>query len=540
MDFYLDTNNLRTVAPKRMNSAHSIVVSNERIEIAGISTEYKTTSFVALLDSRNRFVVGARVQSDGKWNLQLPLDRIARDRGALNCRLYVVKKDSNTAVPVDMTSKLREQLNRSLASFLPQDAQDIPSFRNRYIDLIIKATKHKYVATSIHRGIKTGNNYQSVDLGDILRMGTRPLRVRLLDRIRFQDASVLDLGCNTGEISRYIRRLGARLVDGYEYDPFFVETGRAINAALGATRVSVFQGDITNPKLYKKLRYDIVVALSVYPYIVNQLPEIAEVTNILVLETHTLDHGLDFYFRNLLPHFPVARHLGYSEENNEDPRKSRAFLVFATSTNHMLKCISEEFLIVKPYFRNPFIEKHGTVDRAEFIKFCKNLKFSAFNPQQEENESIGFGSIEYYTQLLVGYLEYLEANRTVKPTNPFLQIYRKAIEDEKIDDPALTQLLQDNNDPLIAKVRNKFVDIDFFFNNSLNLVPPVRLKLAAGGGFKFTNTDNQVFKCQNIDGHHRFFLAQLFGCQTLSYTLLPEADTKDRRESIKSNYPLMY
>lgn len=534
---YMDTNNLRVIPAKRENSAHTAILSGKKIQISGTSREYETTAFVVLLDSTNRFVAGTPVPTDGMWNLQFTSDRVAKDRGALDVQLYVVKEGSNVIIPIHIPNQVRNQINGHIVSFLPDDARDVPSFRDRYIDLIIQATRQNYVATSVHKKIKTGNNYQSIDFGGLFRQGARSQRDSLLERIDFNNASVLDLGCNTGEVSRYIRQLGARLVDGYEYDPFFVETGRAMNAALGTTRVSLFQGDVTNRKLYEGMRYDIVVALSVYVYIVSRLADIAKVAEVLVFETHTLDHGLDFYLQNLMSYFPFVKHLGYSE-NNKDPRKSRAFLIFATSKRRIQNYVSDRQLLVKPYFRNLFIEEYGPMSPTELPRFCRNLKRDASKQHSMPDDLLSFGHPAYFFWLLVGYADYVEASRTVRPENAFLQRYRNAIENGTIDS-SLTPLLRDEH-ALTTKVRNKFADIDFFAGDLPDLVPPIRLTLADRGQLDFLDTSGERLRCLDIDGHHRFFMAQLLGYTTLSYISSNAEDrTKNWKQIIKSNYSLL-
>ena len=534
---YMDTNNLKIVPARRENSTHAATLSGKEIQISGISREHQTKSLIVLLDSTSRFVTGTRVQADGMWKLYFNSDHIAKDRGALGVQLYVVKEGGNMMAAVHMPDRVRHEVNRYIASLLPDEAEDVPSFRDRYIDLIVEATKQKYVATSIHNQIRTGNNYQSTDLGGIFRQGARSLRCSLLERIDFNNASVLDLGCNTGEVSRDIRQLGARLVDGYEYDPFFVETGRAMNAALGTTRVSLFQGDVTNRKLYEAMQYDIVVALSVYVYIISRIPDIAKIADILVFETHTLDHGLDFYLHNLLPHFPFAKHLGYSE-NDKDPRKSRAFLVFSTSKFKLQNRVPDrQLLVVKPYFRNLFIEEYGPMSPTELPRFCRDLKLDASKSYFRRNKPLSFGTTEYFFWLLVGYADYIGADRTVQPENTFLKRYRHAIESGTIDS-SLVPLLQDEG-ALTTKVRNKFVDIELFAKGLPELVPPIYLKLANRGRLEFLNTRGKRLRCLAIDGHHRLFLAQLLGYTTLPYTTrYSGGDKKNWRKIIKSNYSL--
>ena len=531
---YIDTNNLRIITAKRQNLVRIVSPPGESVRVRGTSEEYQTGSFVVLLDSTGRFMAGTPVQADESWELRFSFDCLAKDLGALSGDLYVVRSDDNTAVPVSMAPELRIELNKCINVLLPDDAQAVPSFHDRYVELIVEATKQRYVSTSIYDNIKTGNNYQSVDFGRTLRKGARPLRRAFLERVDFKGATVLDLGSNTGEVSRDIRQLGASLVDGYEYDPFFVETGRAMNAALGMTRVSLFQGDVATRELYEGMQYDIVVALAVYVYIVNRLSEIASVTDFLIFETHTLDHGLGLYLNKLRPHFPFVRHLGFSE-NNKDPRKSRAFLVFATSKDRIATRVADRRLMVKPYFRNRFLEECGVISPVNFLDFCQDLKVRSSGRRVGDAQPLSYGTPEYFTTFLLGYLDYLAANRAVQADNTFLKHYRKSIEDQTID-PALTPLLQDDG-ALAAKVRNKFADVEFFANGEPDLVPPITIVPAERGKQEFITTDGRILTCENIDGHHRFFMAQLLGYQTIPYEVAG-GNARSWKKIVEANYTL--
>jgi SAM-dependent methyltransferase len=189
-----------------------------------------------------------------------------------------------------------------------------PSSRAALRELIIQALSTDYMSSSCHEGIRTGNHYQSIILGDTRTTGFRTDRAAFLNMIDFRDRKVLDLGSNLGEVSRASRARGACLVDGFEYDPFFIETANMINAYNGTTRVSFYENDITDPSVYRET-YDIVLCLSVYVYIAEIVSQVASVTDqAVVLETHRLDdRGDAFYIDSFSRHFPVYRHLGESE-----------------------------------------------------------------------------------------------------------------------------------------------------------------------------------------------------------------------------------
>ena len=77
----------------------------------------------------------------------------------------------------------------------------------------------------IDRGWRRG---KSVQLRDAVYKGFRTVRSSVLAGLNIQNAKVLDLGCNLGEMSRLARKQGAALVDGFEYDSFFVQIGQVI------------------------------------------------------------------------------------------------------------------------------------------------------------------------------------------------------------------------------------------------------------------------------------------------------------------------
>src|SRR5256885_11894082 len=99
-----------------------------------------------------------------------------------------------------------------------------PTTREALKRLILDSLERRYTSESSKAGIKTGNHYQSIKLDGELTGGFRSDRAALLDRIEFAGKRVLDLGANLGEISRAARERGADVVDGWEYDPYFVRS----------------------------------------------------------------------------------------------------------------------------------------------------------------------------------------------------------------------------------------------------------------------------------------------------------------------------
>jgi len=121
-------------------------------------------------------------------------------------------------------------------------------------------------------------------------------------------------------------------VDGYEYDPFFVEVAHLLNAYNSTTRVSFFERDITAMASYGG-RYDVVMAFSVWTYVAPLLSMIHDMTDVFLVETHNLNGNLEQdYVRILRRFFPHIQALGKSDwGRTQDPSGGRAVMVCATS-----------------------------------------------------------------------------------------------------------------------------------------------------------------------------------------------------------------
>jgi hypothetical protein len=221
---------------------------------------------------------------------------------------------------------------------------EVPSLKSELRELIARYLELYYVSESCKDGINTENRYQSVHLGELEVSGVRSLRDAFLDQVDFAGKKVLDLGSNLGELSRGARERGASLVDGFEYDPFFVELATAIDAYGQISRVSHHRRDITDPSVYRD-HYDIVLAFSVFVYIEPILEQVAGVTDeLLLLETHKLEDNLeDYYVRVVGRHFPHYAILGESDWDvrlgGEGDR--RAIVAFAKDESTLLGALRE-------------------------------------------------------------------------------------------------------------------------------------------------------------------------------------------------------
>lgn len=213
----------------------------------------------------------------------------------------------------------------------------IPTIEGELRDVVLDALALPYVSRSSKDDIATGNHYQSVALGDARTEGFRSSRHEYLDLIDFRGKRVLDLGSNLGDLSRAARARGAVLVDGYEYDPFFVEVASAINAVNRTTRVSFFERDITERASYTEV-YDVVLSFSVSHYVNPVIDTVASVTSeLLVVETHRLEDNLESHYIEPVSHYlPAVRVLGYSDwslSGGADDR--RAIVAFARTEERL-------------------------------------------------------------------------------------------------------------------------------------------------------------------------------------------------------------
>jgi len=207
---------------------------------------------------------------------------------------------------------------------------DPPSAKGQLAELIRSCLNLNYISKSCQNEIETGNHYQSVRLGDVKTSGFRTDRSEFLDKINFNSTRVLDLGSNLGEMSRTVRDRGADIVDGFEYDHFFIEIAQLLNAYNSTTRVSFFQRDITNEASYGG-QYDIVMAFAVWTYVGPKLGLIAQMTDVLLLETHNLHGNLQRdYVDRLDQYFPSHTYLGDSDwGRTHGPSGGRAVLLCA-------------------------------------------------------------------------------------------------------------------------------------------------------------------------------------------------------------------
>jgi SAM-dependent methyltransferase len=423
--------------------------------------------------------------------------------------LYVYSFDDNEAVPLEIPVALQQKLTGIISTAIPDFVPvQIPGNLDKVVEQIIETmNSQSYVSISSLDNIKTGNNYQSIVFDKVLKGGGRPARDLLVRSLNLKGKTVVDLGANTGEMSRIARRLGADLVDGFEYDKFFVETGRLVNGVTGTTRVSLFQADITDRRFYADKKYDIVFAFSVFVYIRHALADLARVTKVLILETHTLDHGLPMYIDAVTQHFPAYRMVGMTDMH-KNPHKSRALIAFAANEQALESVVKFTKIVPENYFPNEFFNKYGRPAPGGLLGYLDDLHHKYANVVDPDTATFNGLNANYFLSYLLGYREYVKADRQVTNGNGFLRSYVNSIS-KGVLDQGLLYLVEDQ-DSAIAKVRMKFEDLDAASAGNWHAISPPQLALDPAGKRIFKTTSGETLTCINIDGHHRYFVSQLF------------------------------
>jgi len=497
---------------------------------------------VVILDGSDRYVTGVAVSETGKWAAEVRQRDIGNDNSALDISAFAGSAANNYIFSLRVDSAARAGYRQFVNSRLPANSKDVPSIKEDLRDLVIRATRVSYVARSIHDAIPTGNNYQTLMLDSTLRQGGRQSRERFLYLIDLVGKTVLDIGANTGENARIVRKLGASLVDGYEYDPYFVEIGRVVNALSGMTRVSLFQGDCTRPELFKGMKYDVVLALSVWVYMQDTIEQIAEITDVMVFESHTLDHGIEFYYQPILKHFPHAISLGYSDMP-ADPHKSRMVVVFGKDKATIDKMVNRQFLQVRPYFDNKFIQRHGKLSKAEILQLADHCYAKHACKPCYDGADYVYGTDVYFEVFLAGLHQFAEnegkIEGLVRPDNLYLGFLLEGIKKKQIDQNL--RKFCENPEWMIRKISNKYEDAFRILNGYVDQIAPVEIVPHPAGKLSFTTTEGRGINCEIFDGHHRFFLCELAGVEKIHFTLndgkvdvIPQRFTR----TVAANYTL--
>jgi hypothetical protein len=434
-----------------------------------------------------------------------------------------------------------------------KEAPNPPTLRSRIHQLLTEALEAQYTSESCQERIQTGNHYQSVKLGAQQSSGFRTDRAEFLDQIKFTNAKVLDLGSNLGELSRAARARGAWLVDGLEYDPFFIETAQLLNTYNSTTRVSFYHKDISNPAIYSE-HYDIVLAFSVFTYIHGVLPQLAQITDgILIIETHKLDGNLEKdYLAHVARYFPYYRILGQSEWGKTfTPTEKRAVVAFAKTELALLAGLKNSAPVSlgdRERVRFSTIDTDRTCLQTKFFSmFQYDSTFELLTAVREqpinlaalaENRDLKvhvYSGWSYWLVYLKGYLQYRLTGAIGRGN-----VYYDYLMDYYIPrshDEGLCEILS-NPTAVIQRIAQRFQDLERLdpqvakgkqqpeplvpIRISLTDPPPpesVALRLWESGS-------PSPLLAALVDGWHRLFAAKLFGlkqvrCEIAEIEMIP-------------------
>ena len=151
--------------------------------------------------------------------------------------------------------------------------------------------------TLIKNGISTNannGNYHDINYSMLYLKGERGISGRkdILDTISFENENVLDIGCNLGELSRYIINRNAKEVWGVEYCSQHAAAGQMINNCLGINNCNIKSGDMSKDLLNKQ--FDTICLFSVLHHISNMNHAIEQVknnANRILLECKLSEYG---------------------------------------------------------------------------------------------------------------------------------------------------------------------------------------------------------------------------------------------------------
>mgnify|MGYP006280946273 CR=1 FL=1 len=199
--------------------------------------------------------------------------------------------------------------------------------------LIKKYHSSPAVSFSSFRETRTGNRYQSLNMRGEILPGFRAADRHIYTGIPLDGMSIVDLGCNTGEKTRYAADMGASFAEGIEYEELFVRIGNLVSAYNRYGNVVLRQGDLTNPDLLRR-RYDIGASFSSFVYLGETLEAVlSHIDKMFICETHALGEN---WFRRYVQ--PIARKMshwlvyGFTDHGGSHTEGRRALVLCAKDT----------------------------------------------------------------------------------------------------------------------------------------------------------------------------------------------------------------
>ena len=305
----------------------------------------------------------------------------------------------------------------------------------------------------------TGGGYQTIRLGERVRDGFRLARPNLLPGFELEGKAVCDLGANLGEISRDLRRGGARLVHAYEYDPLFTQLARYITAYNGMTDIDHFQADVSAEGFLRQ-SYDICVGLSAYSFMQRNIDYICSHTSEqMIIETHEVEEGwYDLYARPIIEHFPHWCCFARVPHSATDSSKWRLWLTFSKRSlmpfyrRRVVSLIPDaegvmEIDLHRSTLHFPtdaqliYERRHELLSQASVRLYAEELAEHERRFETGDRVDVSMSDEAYWLALLCGLVQYQD-DRGLEEDNIYLRWLSRGIAAGKID-PGLKPLLDD-------------------------------------------------------------------------------------------------
>jgi hypothetical protein len=405
----------------------------------------------------------------------------------------------------------------------------------------------------------TGGGYQTIRLGDRVRGGFRLARPNLLHGFELEGRAICDLGANLGEISRDLRRAGAKRVDAYEYDAFFTQLARYITAYNGMTDINHFEADVSS-KGFMRRSYDICVGLSAYSFMQHNIDYICSQTSEqMILETHEVDESwYDLYVQPIIRHFPHWCCFARVPHSSGDSSKWRLWLTFSKRElmpfyqRRVLSLLPGAEGVVEIDLRRSTLHFPKTaeliLERRHELLSPASLRLYADELAEHESRfeaghpvDVSMSGEAYWLALLLGIDQY-EDDRGLEEGNVYLRWLSRGIASGRVD-PGLRPLL--NKPPeLRARISPRMAavtralregDVSHFdhmpiafnatpFHPALGSLPLTTLALRGS---------NERLTVTNLDGHHRLFIMKLLDIENCSMMTTWDPEWLDRIRAVQ-------
>lgn len=232
--------------------------------------------------------------------------------------------------------------------------------------------------------------------------GTRNLSPRLsfFDPKDFKNSSVLDLGCNTGQMSYQAEEWGASNIIAVDYDKEAIKKAKEISKKINSNVMFVVD-DLENNFFWLTVEpHDVVLFLAIIGNIESEKrysvlsKACLKTKNVLYFEGHA-KKSIDGYIKNIMDNtdFTNIMYLGQSPHERPFFRCSRDVLSSEEAVDKILNCMNKYKKIAvigkgragKSIIRKKLVEKHNTdftiMDDLRICKKGENEKNNQVNPE---------------------------------------------------------------------------------------------------------------------------------------------------------------